>query len=234
LIKILHQDEHIIVVHKPSGLLVHKSAIDKYETHFLIQTLRDQIAKSVFLVHRLDKPTSGVMVLALNKQSARLLCDSFAKREVDKVYVALVRGYVSDQVLDYPLQEVMDKKTDSRADQNKQAQAAVSELSLIATSELPIPVARYNSARFSLVKLCPKTGRKHQLRRHLAHIRHPILGDTTHGDGKQNQFAREHMNLHRLALVATRLRFKHPIYEEYLDISTQIDQDLQTAWQIFT
>ena len=109
MLKLLYQDEHIVVVHKPSGLLVHRSNIDRHETVFLIQQLRDQIGQQVFPVHRLDKPTSGLMVLALHKTAARELSNSFTEKQVSKAYIAIVRGYVSNQVIDYPLKEEQDK-----------------------------------------------------------------------------------------------------------------------------
>lgn len=233
MLKLVYKDDDIVVVHKPSGLLVHRSAIDKHETQFLVQSLRDQIGQNVFPVHRLDKPTSGLMVLALNKYSARTLTQHFENRITYKEYLALVRGYVDDQDIDYALKEQADKMTDSLAQQNKPAQHAHTQLKLIEKVELQIPLGRYQTARFSLVKLIPKTGRKHQIRRHMAHIRHPILGDTTHGDGKQNSFARDHLGLHRLALIANVLAFPHPVSAELLSFSTDIDDDLTGAFSIF-
>lgn len=233
LLSIIYQDKHIVVVHKPSGLLVHRSAIDKYETEFLVQRLRDQIEQQVFVVHRLDKPTSGLMVLALDKTSARALSTSFAERKIHKEYLAIVRGYTETQTIDYALKEQLDKMTDAKANPNKEPQEALSDLEVLAKIELELPVGPYSSARFSAVKLTPKTGRKHQLRRHMAHIRHPIIGDTSHGDGKQNQFARTHLNLHRLALVASRLEIPHPYTNERMSFSTKIDEDIKPAFSIF-
>jgi tRNA pseudouridine65 synthase len=233
LLSIIYQDEDIVVVHKPSGLLVHRSDIDKHETAFLIQQLRDQIGQQVFPVHRLDKPTSGIMILALNKDSARGLSNSFAMRKTKKEYTALVRGYTQTQFIDYALKEMYDKMTDSKASKNKDAQDAFTHMQVLATTEINKPAGRYNSARYSMVKLLPETGRKHQLRRHMSHIHHPIIGDTTHGDGKQNQFARTHLNLHRLALVATKLSIVHPTSLQEMTFTTNIDDDLTTAFSIF-
>ncbi len=233
MLKILYLDQDVVVVHKPSGLLVHRSAIDRHETRFLLQMLRDQIGQHVYPVHRLDKPTSGLMVLALHKQAATRLTSSFTERQTKKSYLAVVRGYVNDQVIDYPLKELHDKMTDHLADKDKSAQDAVTQLKLIDTVEVPEPVGRYASARFSLVKLFPRTGRKHQLRRHMAHIRHPILGDTTHGDGKQNKFARSYLNLNRLALIADELSFPHPTSNECQQFTTDIDDDLKRVFGLF-
>lgn len=233
MLKIHYQDEYLVVVHKPSGLLVHRSNIDRYETQFLLQTLRDQIGQQVFPVHRLDKPTSGLMVFALSKEIAKLLGQAFADRQVEKSYLAIVRGFTEDQVIDYPLKEQLDKMTDNMANQDKEAQDALTSLQLMGTAQVDIPVGRYQQARYSLVKLFPKTGRKHQLRRHMAHIRHPIIGDTSHGDGKQNQYARKHLSLHRLGLIAYSLSFAHPITAHKLHFEAQIDEDLLAAFAIF-
>lgn len=226
-------DEHIVVVHKPSGLLVHRSNIDKYETRFLLQELRNQIGQQVFPMHRLDKPTSGLMVFALNKEVARTLTQAFTDRTVHKTYLAMVRGFVSDQSIDYPLLEEHDKMTDALKDPNKEAQSAFTELRTLATGEFDQPVGRYPQARYSLVELKPETGRKHQLRRHMSHIRHPIIGDTTHGDGKQNKYAREHFDLNRLALVAYKLAFAHPVTQQALAFEANIDGDLLGAFSVF-
>ncbi len=237
MLKILYLDDDIVVVHKPSGLLVHRSAIDKYETKFLLQILRDQLNQRVYPVHRLDKPTSGVMVLALHKTAAQLLTQSFTERQTQKQYMAIVRGYVESQIVDYPLKEIQDKMTDSLADKDKLAQSAITHVELVKTTEVPIALehyfGRYKTARYSLVKLIPKTGRKHQLRRHMAHIRHPIIGDTTHGDGKQNKFARAQFDMHRLALVANKLSFEHPTTKKLIDCSSSADNDLNSMLALF-
>lgn len=231
-IPILYHDEHLIVVHKPSGLLVHRSLIDKYETEFLIQTLRDQIGQYVYSVHRLDKPTSGLIIMALNADIARSLSKQFEQHSIIKKYVALARGYVKEPVtIDYPLRESVDKMTDEKAE-TRQAKSAVSDVTPIARFELPYPVARYQSARFSLLELCPRTGRKHQLRRHLAHIRHPIVGDTTHGDGRQNRYAAQHIGITRLALCASNITFKHPVSDTRINVSTRLDQNLDGIKQL--
>ncbi|WP_371192587.1 pseudouridine synthase [Glaciecola sp. SC05] len=232
LIPILFQDEHLVIVHKPSGLLVHRSPIDKHETAFLLQRLRDQIGQYVYSVHRLDKPTSGLIVMALSPQIARLLSELFENQQVKKTYIALVRGYLNESItVDYPLVEQLDKMTD-RMDKQNEAKPAVTDIEPLACFELPFPVARYQSGRFSLLKLHPRTGRKHQLRRHLAHLRHPIIGDTSHGDGKQNKYAVAHMNIHRLALCATGIEFIHPVSGVNLVINTKLDQDLAGIAQL--
>jgi tRNA pseudouridine65 synthase len=208
---ILYLDDVMIAVHKPSGLLVHRSLIDTRETRFALQLVRDQIGQRVYPVHRLDKPTSGILVFALNPATARNLTAQFTAGHVQKTYRAIVRGYTDQAgVIDYALREDLDKIADACADPGKAPQCAITHYRRISTVELPHPVGQYRTARYSLVELRPKTGRKHQLRRHMKHIFHPIVGDTTHGDGRHNQFFRDHFGNQRLLLAATALQLSHP------------------------
>ena len=210
-LEILYHDDWLVAINKPAGLLVHRSMIDRHETRFAMQMLRDQIGQHVYPVHRLDKPTSGVLLFALSAETARKMGDALAARETEKTYLAIVRGFTDEAgVIDYALKEELDKKSDQKASRDKAAQEAVTEFRRVATVELPYPVGRYQSARYSLVQLEPKTGRKHQLRRHMKHIFHPIVGDTTHGDGKQNQFFRDFFSCNRMLLAAVKLEFRHP------------------------
>jgi len=223
-LEILYQDEHLVAVNKPSGLLVHRSMIDKHETRFALQLVRNQIGQRVYPVHRLDKPTSGVLLFALDSETARLLGQQFTDDKVHKQYLAVVRGYSAEhEVIDYPLKRVLDKMTDAQADQDKQAQAAVTEYVRLATAELRHPVGPYQTARYSLLQLMPKTGRKHQLRRHMKHIFHPIVGDTSHGDGRHNQFFRQQFDCQRLLLAATAMSIQHPHTAVKVELRASLD-----------
>lgn len=224
---ILYQDEYLVAINKPSGLLVHRSEIDKRETLFALQLTRDQIGQRVYPIHRLDRPTSGVLLFALNSEVAKLMSEQLINKEIDKRYLAVVRGYCEQEIkIDYALKEILDKFADKDAQQDKPAQEAVSYLTPIGTSEMPFASGRYPQSRYSLVELKPETGRKHQLRRHMAHIRHPIIGDTNHGDGKQNAAAKVHMQLDRLALHAYSLTFRHPITAKEMLITAPLDNDM--------
>ncbi|HHS91768.1 MAG TPA: tRNA pseudouridine(65) synthase TruC, partial [Campylobacterales bacterium] len=212
MLEILYQDEYLIAVNKPSGLLVHKSPIDKRETEFALQMVRDQIGKYVYPVHRLDKPTSGVLVFALSTEVAKLLSEQFREHRLQKEYMAVVRGYTElEALIDYELKVILDKKADKDRNPNKEPQEAKTYYERLATVELPYAVSRYPVARYSLVKLLPQTGRKHQLRRHMKHISHPIVGDTKYGRNEHNRLFREKFNSHRLLLHANKLTFEHPI-----------------------
>lgn len=228
MLPILYQDEHIVVIDKPSGLLVHRSMIDKRETQFALQMTRDQIGQYVYPVHRLDKPTSGVLVMALSSEVAASLTEQFTQKQVSKTYLALVRGYTNEQAtVDYPLKEELDKIADKQARQDKPAQEAVTHYQTLWQGEVAEPVGRYPTARYSLVSLMPETGRKHQIRRHMKHIFHPIVGDTTHGDGKHNTMFRQRFNLSRLLLVARTISFNHPVTGEALHISAGLGDEFK-------
>ena len=226
-LEILYQDEHLVAINKPSGLLVHRSEIDKRETLFAVQLTRDLIGQRVFPIHRLDRPTSGVLVFALTSEVARSLSELFLSNEITKTYCAMVRGYGPEKLeLDYPLTRDFDKIADKHRNQDLGPQDATTIMERLATVELPFSCGRFDTTRYSLMKLIPKTGRKHQLRRHLAHLRHPIIGDTKHGDGKQNRLAREHLGLDRLALHALSLEFTHPVTGEEVLINAPLDDTL--------
>jgi len=232
---IVYQDEYLVAVNKPAGLLVHRSMLDKHETRFALQMVRNQVGQHVYPVHRLDKPTSGVLLFALSSEIARMMVEKFAQRETGKTYLAVVRGYtLAQDSIDYALKEELDKKADKHAQRDKPAQEAVTHYQKLADIELPYAVGRYPTTRYSLLQLCPQTGRKHQLRRHMKHIFHPIVGDTTHGDGKHNHFFREELHCKRLLLAATSLAFAHPISGEKVTIQAGVGDDFQTVLERFS
>ncbi len=226
-LNILYQDEYLVAIDKPSGLLVHRSLIDKHETEFAMQMVREQIGQKVFTVHRLDRPTSGVLIFALSSEVARQLNEQFAAQSIEKTYLAIVRGHSPQNgKIDYALKEKLDKIADKMAKKDKAPQSAITYYEQLAQVELPFSVSRYPTARYSLVKLSPKTGRKHQLRRHMAHINHPIVGDTTHGDGKHNAFIRQQYDFNRLALTCISMSLLHPFTGRVLKISAPLDKNI--------
>ncbi len=225
-LEILYQDEHLIAVNKPSGLLVHRSMIDRHETRFALQIVRDQIGQYVYPVHRLDKPTSGVLVLALSSEVARLMGRQFQNTgAVQKRYLAVVRGITPETgIIDHPLKEKLDKIADKKARTDKPAQEAITEYRRLATVELPVQIDRYPTSRYSLVEARPKTGRKHQIRRHMKHIAHPIIGDAKHGKGNHNRYFAEHLSADRLLLHCQEMSFQHPITGEQLVLNAERDE----------
>lgn len=198
-IEVLYRDRHLVAVHKPAGLLVHRNAHAGREP-FLLQILRDQLGQRLYPVHRLDRPTSGLMIMALSPQAAHALALQFAGQGVSKSYLAVARGFT-------PLQDLIDEALKSESGSLQEAQT---EFTRLATAEIPHPVGPNPTARYSLVQVRPRTGRTHQIRRHFAHIRHPLIGDVLRGDGRQNRFFREYFGLHRLLLASAELTFQHP------------------------
>ena len=235
MLEILYKDDYFVVINKPSGLLVHKSPIDKRETLFALQLVRDQIGQYVYPIHRLDKPTSGVLVFALSSEIAHSMSALFGQNAIEKEYKAVVRGYTLDEALiDYDLKVILDKKADKDKSDNKEPQSAQTYYQRLATVELPYAVSRYPVARYSLVKLSPKTGRKHQLRRHMKHIFHPIVGDTRYGRTEHNNLFREKYDVHRLLLHANRISFVHPVTKESLVIDAEVDAVFTRIIALFT
>ncbi|MGR3808290.1 tRNA pseudouridine(65) synthase TruC [Pasteurella testudinis] len=233
-LEILYRDEDIIAVNKPAGMLVHRSWLDKHETRFVMQTLRDQIGQHVYTVHRLDRPTSGVLVLALNQAAARRLSQQFEHKRIEKVYLALVRGFLDGSgTIDYPLKVRLDKIADKFSQQEKEAQSAVTHYQALAQIEMPYPAGRYPTTRYSLVRLSPQTGRKHQLRRHLKHLHHPIIGDSAYGDLRQNRTFTRQLGCCGLMLHAQQIRFAHPITGQEVSICAGVDENWQRMLNIF-
>jgi tRNA pseudouridine65 synthase len=233
-LEILFQDESIVVINKPSGLLVHKSLIDSKEIYYAMKILRDQLKQWVYPIHRLDKPTSGVLLFALDSETARIMSEEFKNHFIEKKYLAIVRGYTDEGFIDYPLSVKHDKIVDKKADKEKVAQEAKTHYKTLSKIELPHAVGKYNTARYSLVELTPKTGRKHQLRRHMKHISHHILGDTKYGRGEHNKMVREHYDCHRLMLHAYSLEFTHPYSQERIIVRSPYDSVWAQFLQLFS
>lgn len=207
IVQVLYRDDHYIVVDKPSGMFVHRTGLD-HDPVVLLQLLRDQIGQKLYPVHRLDKPTSGVMAFALSSDAARLLWHQFQEKSVIKVYHALVRGFVDGaNTIDYDL---VNKN-------NLRAQTAVTHYKMLKQFEYPVAVGPYETTRVSLLELTLETGRMHQIRRHMKHIFHPVVGDTTYGDAKYNRLFRD-TQVHRLMLQSIRMSFLNPISQRSVDV----------------
>lgn len=194
---LLDSGERWVAIDKPAGLVVHRGERTREEPAAL-QLVRDAVGQRVYPVHRLDRATSGVLVMALDPEAARWISAEFTARRVEKSYVAIVRGWIDERgVVDYAL---LEEGAAVPAD-------AVTEYERLATFDVPMAVGRYASARYSRVLARPRTGRMHQLRRHFAHLRHPIVGDVRYGDGRHNRMFREQFGVQRLLLHAQHLAF---------------------------
>ena len=223
-LSLLWRDEHLVAVYKPAGWLVHRTGLDAGETRFVVQALRDQIGQRVYPVHRLDKGTCGVLVMALHSDAARALGLAFAEHRVQKRYLALVRGWLPDQAtVDHPLRPD-DAPPDAPAQDARTHFRCLARLELPTGSEGPDP--RFATVRASLAEAWPQTGRRHQIRRHLKHLAHPILGDATHGKGWLNRWWAQQLGLQRLWLHAWGLAVPHPATGERL----ALDSGLPWPW----
>ena len=223
---ILYQDAHLIAVNKPAGLLVHRSPLERYADETVLQILQEQTGLKGYPGHRLDRPTSGVLLLALDPTTARLLGELIAQQRLEKTYHAIVRGWLTETgEIDYPLAYLPDKMADRNRQREKPPQEALTRYRCLARSELPFASdGKHPTSRYSLAELRPLQGRKHQLRRHLIHIFHPIIGDTTHGDNRQNRVLGERYGALRLMLHASRLQLPHPHTGAPLDLRVPFDE----------
>lgn len=213
---ILFRDEHIVAVNKPSGLVVHRSGLIT-DRITCLSLVRDMVGRHVYPAHRLDRGTSGVLLFSLDPETARIIHATFVDHAMKKRYLAVVRGWLPEESeeIDYPL-------LDRNRTERQEAQTIYHRL---AQTELPHAVGRYQTARYTLVGLDPLTGRTHQIRRHMAHLRHPVIGDTIHGDTKHNIFFRETLGVHRMLLHATTLSFPHPYSREILTLEAPLPKE---------
>lgn len=222
--EILYEDDQLIAINKPPGILVHRSRLSE-DTVFVVQLLRDQIGQWPFPAHRLDRGTSGVLLFGKTAEAASALGAQFMDKSLEKKYIALVRGFVPDQdTIDYPL---ADEET------GKGLAPAVTHFKRLqqVTTDMAIGL-RYSTARFSLVEVEPETGRRHQIRKHFSHLRHPIIGDPRHGDVKQNKYFREQFGITRLLLHAAQLSVKHPASGELITLKAEPDAEFLRALAI--
>lgn len=234
MLTILYRDDHLVAVAKPSGLLVHRTALDPHATASAVQALRDQLGRHVHPAHRLDRGTSGVLLFALSPEVRQALGGAFETRAVQKRYVAVVRGWTeAEGTIDHPLARIVDDADPRTWSGAEEPQPATTRYVRLATAELPVRVDRYPTSRYCLVELEPLTGRRHQLRRHLRHIDHPIVGDTTYGQGRHNRLFRERFGCHRLLLAATSLAFTHPVTGAALRIEAPLEGEFARVVQAF-
>jgi tRNA pseudouridine65 synthase len=214
-LEIIYQDEHLVAINKPNGLLVHRSPIAADASEFALQILRDQIEQYVFPIHRLDRKTSGVLLFSLDKETAKLVQKEFLENRVSKKYLAIVRGFFPEKIeVDYPLTNDRNKK-----------QEAITVFYNNKHTEVEIPFGKHPTSRYSLIEAFPKTGRQHQIRKHLNHLRHPIIGDRPHGCNKQNKFFKEKWDMMTMLLHAQELKFKHPYEDQEVILQASLNEE---------
>lgn len=213
--QVLFSDAHFIAINKPPGLLMHRTRISE-DNVFVVQLLRDQIGQRVYPVHRLDRATSGVLIFAKNSEASGLLGEQIMDKSVEKKYLAIVRGWVPETgTIDYALED---------PDSGKGRLQAITHFIRLGTSEIDHPIGlRHKTARFSLVEAQLDTGRRHQIRKHFAHLNYPVIGDKRHGDVKHNSYFRDVFDLQRMFLHSLLCTFKHPYTQEQVSISAPVD-----------
>lgn len=217
MLEIIYEDENLIAINKPHGLLVHQSSIARDATEFALQMLRDQVGKHVSPVHRLDRKTSGILLFAFDKQSEVAMHQQFMSAETDKRYLAILRGYAPDAMdIDYPL-----------AKENGTMQDAFTSFKTLQKAEIEVAFGKHPTSRYSLVEATPKTGRMHQLRRHFSHILHPIIGDRTHGCNKQNKFFKDQWGMTTMLLHASELSFTHPVTQKQIHLKAGLHDEFK-------
>jgi len=222
MLEIIYQDQYVVAVNKPHGMFVHKTYLDPYATEFVVQILRDQIGQWVYPIHRLDRKTSGLLLLALDKETLVTMNHQFEARAVTKQYLAIVRGFSPlSGTIDYPV-----------CNDSGNLQDAVTNYQTIAQSEVDLPHGKHQTSRYSLVNAQPITGRTHQIRKHLSHIFHPIIGDRPHGCNKQNKLFLEKFELNTMMLHAHQLTFTHPYTQQELTLEANPSSEFQRMQQI--
>ena len=223
---LLYRDEALAVVNKPAGLLAHRSQIAAHEDRFLLDQLREQLGQRCFLAHRLDRATSGALLLAFDKGTAAALGEQFMGRDVRKQYLAVVRGWPepAEGVIDYPLPG--SRETGPR----REARTRYRGLAIV---EVPIELGRYPQQRYALLLAEPESGRFRQIRKHLAHIHHPVIGDCQHGRSDHNRLYKQHFACHRMLLHAWRLDFRHPLSGEAMTLQAPLDGEYTALLERF-
>lgn len=221
-LSILYKDKELVAINKPHGLLVHRSPIASDASIFALQLLRDQLRQPVYPAHRLDRKTAGILLFSLNKEIDPRIQQLFAEQKVEKTYWAIVRGYTDDAgKIDYPLRK-----------DNGTLQEAITYYRTLQRIEINIPLGKYETSRYSLVEVKPTTGRMHQIRKHFAHIFHPILADRPHGCNKQNKLWKTRFDMDTMMLHAKSLKFNHPTSGEIIDIQAPIQNEFQKVIDI--
>ncbi len=217
MLEILYQDEHLVAINKPNGLLVHRSPIARDAHEFALQMLREQLGQYVYPIHRLDRKTSGILLFGLNASIVPLIKKQFDNGRIQKKYLAIVRGFFPDKIR-------MDRALTN--DRGK-TQDAITDFVLLEKTEVDVPLGAFNTSRYSLIAAYPKTGRMHQIRKHCNHLRHPIIGDRPHGCNKQNKLFKEKWQMTTMLLHAYQLLFYHPILHQEISIEASIPLEFQ-------
>lgn len=221
-LEIIYQDSYLVAINKPHGLLVHRSSIAADVDIFALQLLRDQIGMHVYPIHRLDRKTSGVLLFALTSDVAAEMQRLFVNHSIKKEYCAIVRGWMPNET--DLLYAIKNERGNSRD--------AHTLFKNIEHSEIELPFGKHATSRYSLISAFPKTGRWHQIRQHLAHLRHPIIADRPHGCNKQNKLFKEKWNMDTMMLHALSVQFTHPVTHKFLFVKADLSKEFLRTMQL--
>ncbi|NUR22067.1 pseudouridine synthase [Frateuria sp.] len=226
MLELLYRDDALLAVNKPAGLPVHRSRLIGPADAFLIDLLREQVGGELFLPPRLHRATRGVLLVARSAAVAAALGGQFMGRGVHKQYLAVVRGWPepAEGLVDYPLPG--SRETGPRRE-------ARTRYRRLATVEVPVALGRYPQQRYALLLAEPETGRFRQIRKHMAHIHHPVIGDCQHGRSDHNRLYKQHFGCHRMLLHAWRLHFAHPVSGEAMSLHAPLDGVFATVLERF-
>ncbi|OSY89259.1 pseudouridine synthase [Tenacibaculum holothuriorum] len=225
-VPIIYEDKYIIAVSKPNNVVVHHAYHSRnvIEEDSLLQLLFNQFEKKFYPIHRLDRKTSGIILLAKETKYVAKFQELFTNNTIKKTYLGIVRGFAPEEkTIDSPV-----KGRDSKVHKE-----ALTNLNLLQTIILDIPVKPYDSSRYSLVELKPETGRLHQLRIHMNKISHPLIGDPKYGDKNHNTMFIENFSVDNLFLHAKQLEFKHPYLNKPFCLNTELPENWKIIFKEF-
>jgi len=222
-IEILYQDEYFIAINKPHGLLMHPSSIARDVEETLQSVLETQLDRKVYLVHRLDRKTAGLVLVALDSNTARLLSELFANKTIEKTYWAICRGHLLENT-------IVNKALEN---ENGNLQTAETAFSPLKYAALETSTGKYPTTRLSLIECRPKTGRTHQIRRHLGNLRHYIVNDRPHGDCKVNKAFKEKLGYNHMMLHAKKIEFINPITKKPMLIEAPFFEEFNRLLKVF-
>ncbi|CAM1340618.1 pseudouridine synthase [Tenacibaculum aestuarii] len=225
-VSILYEDDYIVCASKPNNVVVHHAHHSRNvaDEASLLQLLQEQCGEKMYPIHRLDRKTSGILLLAKKSEYVAKFQELFMNNQIQKTYYGIVRGHAPEsKIIDSPV-----KGRDANVHKD-----AETHLSTLKTVTVDIPVKPYDTSRYSLVKLMPKTGRLHQLRIHMNKISHPLIGDPKYGDKNHNMMFLENFNCENLFLHARSLEFLHPYSNEKLEIIAELPENWNTVFERF-
>jgi tRNA pseudouridine65 synthase len=223
---IIFEDQFIICVNKPNNMVVHHAYHSRNvaDEMALLQLIQAEKGIKVYPIHRLDRKTSGIILLAKETIHVSKFQELFTNNEIEKTYYGVVRGFSPEsKIIDSPV-----KGRDASIHKD-----ALTYLKTLEQIVLEIPVKPYDSSRYSLVELKPKTGRMHQLRVHTNKISHPLIGDIKYGDKNHDLMFEENFGWKNMFLHAGHLKFKHPFSEEVLILKANFPKDWISLFEEF-